>query len=404
MEIKVSNAGQQIGGTNFFKTCFNVLNALTGIGILSMPYAIYQGGWLSIMLLIIFGMICCYTALLLERCMNAHQSIKSYADIGEVAFGYKGRAIIAIFIYIELFLVAVELLILEGDNLEKLFPNMGLTICGHRIDGKSCFVIITALAILPTTWLRNYGALAYISIGGVFTSIILIGCVVWVGEVDGVGFHERGHLIHWGGLSTSMSIFAFCYNAHALMPTILNSMSDRKQFPKVVFVCFVVSVVIYGTIAVLGYTMFGDHLKSQITLNLPTKTTSTKLAIYSTIINPFTKYAIIISPITIAIEEKWNLCKSRSISILVRTIIVASSVLVALYIPFFAYLMAFIGSFLSVAISLLFPCLCYLKINNATKSFGLELIIIMGILLVGILMGICGTYISVGKIINIMKH
>jgi hypothetical protein len=28
----------------------------------------------------------------------------------------------------------------------------------------------------------------------------------------------------------------------------------------------------------------------------------------------------------------------------------------------------------------------------------------MGILLVGILMGICGTYISVGKIINIMKH
>jgi vesicular inhibitory amino acid transporter len=66
--------------------------------------------------------------------------------------------------------------------------------------------------------------------------------------------------------------------------------------------------------------------------------------------------------------------------------------------------MAFIGSFLSVAISLLFPCLCYLKINNATKSFGLELIIIMGILLVGILMGICGTYISVEKIVNIMKH
>ncbi|PNX73439.1 vacuolar amino acid transporter 1-like protein, partial [Trifolium pratense] len=201
--------------------------------------------------------------------MNAHPGIKSYADIGEVAFGYKGRAIIAIFIYIELFLVAVELLILEGDNLEKLFPNMRFTIFGFRIGGKSCFVILTALAILPTTWLRNYGALAYISIGGVFTSIILIGCVVWVGEVDGVGFHERGHLIHWDGLSTSMSIFAFCYNAHALMPTILNSMSDRKQFPKVVLICFVVSVVIYGTIAVLGYTMFGDHLNNVIVVSLP---------------------------------------------------------------------------------------------------------------------------------------
>jgi vesicular inhibitory amino acid transporter len=165
--------------------------------------------------------------------MNLNPKIKSYADIGEVAFGHKGRAMIAIFIYLEAFLISVELLILEADNLEKLFPNMRLTIFGLEIEGKSCFVIITALAILPTTWLRNLGALAYISIGGVFTSIILIGCVVWVGEVDGVGFHERGHLIHWGGLSTSMSIFAFCFSAHSLMPTICNSMSDRKQFSKV---------------------------------------------------------------------------------------------------------------------------------------------------------------------------
>ncbi|CAJ2645366.1 unnamed protein product [Trifolium pratense] len=232
-QLHVSNAGKQSEGTDFFKTCFNVLNTLTGIGILSMPYAVSQGGWLSFMLLIIFGMISCYTALLLERCMNLNPKIKSYADIGDVAFGYKGRAMIAIFIYLEAFLISVELLILEADNLEKLFPNMRFTIFGLKIGGKSCFVIFTALAILPTTWLRNLGALAYISIGGVFTSIILIGCVVWVGEVDGVGFHERGDLIHWGGLSTSMGIFAFCYSAHSLMPTICNSMSDRKQFSKI---------------------------------------------------------------------------------------------------------------------------------------------------------------------------
>ncbi|KAL5061638.1 hypothetical protein RYX36_023375 [Vicia faba] len=403
-QLQVSNADQQSEGTNFFKTCFNVINTLTGIGILSMPYAVYQGGWFSFLLLIIFAMICCYTALLLDRCMNANARIKSYADLGEVAFGYKGRAILAIFIYIELFLVAVELLILEGDNLEKLYPNMRFTIFGLRIGGKTGFVILTAFAILPTTWLRNYGALAYVSVGGVFTCVVLIGCVVWVGEVDGVGFHERGVLLNLGGLSTSMSLFAFCYNAHALMPTIRNSMSDRKQFSKVLVVCFGASAMIYGTIAVLGYMMFGDSLKSQITLNLPTNTISTKIAIYSTMINPFTKYAIIISPITIAIEERWHICMSRPISIVVRTTIVASSVLVALYIPFFAYIMAFTGAFLSVAISLLFPCVCYLKINKAATRFGLEMMIIMGILIIGTLIGILGTYISVEKIVNQMKH
>ncbi|KAL5061639.1 hypothetical protein RYX36_023376 [Vicia faba] len=369
-----------------------------------MPYAVYQGGWFSFMLLIIFGVISCYTALLLEKCMNLNPKIKSYADIGEVAFGYKGRTMIAVFIYLEAFLICVELLILEADNLEKLFPNMRFTIFGVKIGGKSGFVFLTALAILPTTWLRNLGALAYISVGGVLTSVILIGCVMWVGEVDGVGFHERGDVIHWSGLSTSMSIFAFCYSAHSLMPTIRSSMTDTKQFSKVVLVCFVISTIIYGTIAILGYMMFGDNLKSQITLNLPKNTISTKIAIYSTVINPFTKYAIEISPITIAIEDKWNLCMRRPISIIVRTTIVASSVLVALYIPFFAYIMAFTGAFLSVAISLLFPCVCYLKMNKAGKKFELEMMIIMGILVVGTLIGIQGTYISVGQIVNQMKH
>ncbi|XP_058775198.1 amino acid transporter AVT1I-like [Vicia villosa] len=234
-QVHVSNANQQNGGTNFFKTCFNVLNTLIGIGILSTSYAVYQGGWLSFLLLIMFGMICCYTALLLDRCMNANPEIKSYADLGEVTFGYKGRAVIGIFIYLEAFLICVELLILEADNLEKLFPNMRFTVFGLRIGGKSGFVFLTALAILPTTWLRNLGALAYISVGGVLTSVILIACVMWVGEVDGVGFHERGHVIHWTGLSTSMSIFAFCFSAHSLMPTICTSMRDRKQFSKVMF-------------------------------------------------------------------------------------------------------------------------------------------------------------------------
>ncbi|PNY12681.1 vacuolar amino acid transporter 1-like protein [Trifolium pratense] len=329
-----SNSGQPKEGTSFFKACFNGINTLAGIGMLSMPYAVSEGGWLSFMMLFIFAMIC------------------------QVAFGYKGRAVIASFIYLELFLIAVELLILE------------------------------ALVVLPTTWLRSLGALAYISVGGIFASVILIGCVLWVGEVDGVGFHERGKLVNLEGLSTAMSLFAFCYCAHALLPTICNSMKDRKQFSKVLLVCFVASTIIYGTVAVLGYRMFGDHLKSQITLNLPTNTISTKIAIYTTVINPFTKYPIVITPITNAIEEKWHLCKSRPISILFRTTIVVSSVLVALFVPFFGYIMAFIGAFLSVAISLLFPCLCYLKIHKAARRFGLELIIIIGILIIGTLIGI----------------
>ena len=197
-----------------------------------MPYAVAQGGWLSLILLLLVAMLCWYTGLLLQRCMDRHPLIKSYPDIGEFAFGHKGRAVVAIFMYLELYLVAVEFLILEGDNLEKLFPHMNFKIAGLRIGGKAGFVLCTALVILPTTWLRSLGVLAYISVGGVVASIILIGCVLWVGEGDGVGFHERGQLVNWGGLPSAVSLFAFCYCGHAVFPTLRNSMKDRSQFYK----------------------------------------------------------------------------------------------------------------------------------------------------------------------------
>ncbi|EOY01921.1 Amino acid transporter, putative [Theobroma cacao] len=141
---------QQGRGTSFLRTCFNGLNALSGVGILSIPYALAQGGWLRLLLLILVAVLCWYTGLL-RRCMDFNPLIKTYPDIGEHAFGYKGRAIVSLFIYPELYLVAVEFLMLEGDNLNKLFPNMGFKVAGVKIGGRQAFVLLTSHVVLPTT-------------------------------------------------------------------------------------------------------------------------------------------------------------------------------------------------------------------------------------------------------------
>jgi vesicular inhibitory amino acid transporter len=152
---------------------------------------------------------------------------------------------------------------------------------------------------------------------------------------------------------------------------------------------------------ILGYLMYGQNLKSQVTLNLPIRKISTKIAIYTTLINPLTKYAVIITPIATAIEDKFSFGKCGStVSILIRTALVISTVCVACTVPFFGYVMAFIGAFLSVTGSMLLPCLCYLKINKTARCFGLELIIIVGILVIGSFIGVLGTYISLKQIVN----
>ncbi|XP_056164654.1 amino acid transporter AVT1I-like isoform X2 [Syzygium oleosum] len=370
----------QAKGTTFLRTCFNGINTLSAI---------------------LFW----YTGLLLQRCMIANQLIKTYPDIGELAFGHKGRALISIFMYLELYLVAVEFLILEGDNLDKLFPNHGFKLGHLTIGGKQGFVLLATLVVLPTTWLRSLGALAYISAGGILASIILVLCVLWVGAIDGVGFDEEGTLLNWSGIPTAISLFAFCYGGHAVFPTLSNSMKDRSQFSKVLLVCFLTCTVTYGSMAVLGYTMYGEHLKSQVTLNLPVRKMSSKIAIYTTLINPLTKYALIINPIATALEETCPLRNSRPVSILLRTVIVVSTVIMALVIPFFGYVMAFIGSFLSVTMSVLLPCFCYLKINRGSKKkkSRIEVGVIVGIILVGFFIGVVGTYVSLKQIIDHLR-
>ncbi|KAJ7953817.1 putative Amino acid transporter [Quillaja saponaria] len=392
---------QRNKGTTFFRTCFNGLNVLSGVGILSMPYAVSQGGWLTLISLFVIAMLCWYTGLLLQRCMETHHEKKSYPGIAELAFGYKGNVVVSIFMYLELYLVAVEFLILEGDNLEKLFPKMGFRIGSLKMEGKNFFVLLTSLIVLPTTWLRSLGMLAYVSVGGVLASIFLVACVLWAGVVDGVGFYGKDQLLlNWEGFPTAISLFAFCYSGHTVFPTLSNSMKDRSQFSLVLLVCFVTSTITYGSMAILGYLMYGKYSKSQVTLNLPTRKISTKIAIFTTLINPLTKYAFIITPIANAMENTYPCLKRRTISILLRTVIMISTVSVALLLPFFGYIMTFIGAFLSVTLSMLFPCLCYLKINKAARRFGLELIVIVGVIVTGSFIGIMGTFTSVKQVVK----
>ncbi|KAL5742881.1 hypothetical protein ACOSP7_029613 [Xanthoceras sorbifolium] len=83
-------------GTGFLGVCFNATNAFLGIGLLTVPYALSFGGWLSLLLFLLITVIALYTSILPKRCMDTDPSIKSYLDIADRAFGAKGRIAVLI--------------------------------------------------------------------------------------------------------------------------------------------------------------------------------------------------------------------------------------------------------------------------------------------------------------------
>ncbi|ONI19246.1 hypothetical protein PRUPE_3G267100 [Prunus persica] len=400
-EVESNFHHESTATTSFLKTFFNGLNALSGVGILSVPYALSSGGWLSLILLFAIAASCFYTGLLIKRCMDMDSDIRTYPDIGERAFGNKGRIWLSVVMNIELYLVATGFLILEGDNLHNIFPGVELEVAGLRIGGKHCFIVVVALIILPTVWLDNLSLLSYVSASGVLASAIILGSILWIGSFDGIGFHQAGSPVNWNGIPTAVSLYAFCYCAHPVFPTLYTSMKNKHQFSNVLLLCFILCTVSYASMAVFGYLMFGSTVQSQITLNLPTRNISSKVAIFTTLVNPISKYALMVTPIVNAAKKKFpSHYSKRFIGLLASTTLVISTVIVALAIPFFAYLMSLVGAFLSVTGSIVFPCFCYLKLSGNYRRFGCEVLIIGCILLLSAAIIVFGTYTALVEIIG----
>lgn len=385
--------------SSFAQAVLNGINVLCGVGILSTPYAIKEGGWIALSILFIFAILSFYTGLLLRYCLDSQPGLETYPDIGQAAFGTPGRIAISIVLYVELYACCIEYIILESDNLSSLFPNAHLNLGGFELNAHVLFAILTTLAVLPTVWLRDLSVLSYISAGGVIASILVVFCLFWVGLVDGVGFESKGTPLNLATLPVAMGLYGYCYSGHAVFPNIYTSLEKPNQYPAILLTCFCICTLMYAGVAVMGYTMFGEATLSQFTLNMPHDLVASKIAVWTTVVNPFTKYALTISPVAMSLEELVPSDKSRLYSIFIRTGLVLSTLVVGLSLPFFGLMMSLIGSLFTMLVALILPCACYLSILKGRVT-RFQTILCIIIITVGVIASAFGTYSAVTKIVE----
>ncbi|KAK9126654.1 hypothetical protein Scep_015500 [Stephania cephalantha] len=375
----------------------NGVNALCGIGILSTPHAVKEGGWLGLSMLLLFAVLAWYTGILLRRCLDSDPGLETYPDIGQAAFGTTGRIIVAIALYAELYACCVEYIILEGDNLASLFPNAKLSLGGLVLNSHNLFALMTTIAVLPTVWLKDFRVLSYISAGGVVASILVVLCLFWAGIVDHVGFQSKGTALNLTTFPVAIGIYSYCFQGHAVFPNIYTSMAKPSEYPSVLITCFTIVTLFSAGAGAMGYAMFGESTQSQFTLNMPQNLVASKIAIWTTVVNPFTKYALTMAPVALSLEEL--IPSSHVYSILIRTALVISTLVVGLVIPFFGLVLALIGSLLTMLVSFILPCICFLSIARR-KISRLEGFFCIFIIIIGLICSAIGTYSALSKIIQ----
>ncbi|KAI5396925.1 amino acid transporter AVT1C [Lathyrus oleraceus] len=387
---------------SFGQAVLNGINALCGVGLLSVPYALEQGGWSALSILLIFSIFSFYTGLLLRYCLDSEPGLETYPDIGQAAFGTTGRVIISIILYMELYACCIEYIILESDNLSSLFPNAHLSLGGFELNAHILFAIATTLAILPTVWLRDLRILSYVSACGVIATIVVVLCLLWVGVVDDLPMHTKGTTTF--KLSTfpvAVGLYGYCFAGHAVFPNIYTAMANRNQFPAVLLICFAICTTMYFSVAIMGYSMFGETTLSQYTLNMPREFVATKIALWTTVVNPFTKYALSLTPVAMSVEELIppNNPHFQLYSILIRTALVISTLLVGLSVPFFGLVMSLIGSLLTMFVSLILPSACFLSIKRGRIKRA-QVALCVAVIIVGLVSSAFGSYSAISEILK----
>ncbi|KAH1228615.1 Amino acid transporter AVT1C [Glycine max] len=358
---KVSHEPHIPGQCTFGQAVLNGINALCGIGILSTPYAAKEGGW------IVFSF---YTGLLLRYCLDSAPGLETYPDIGQAAFGTTGRVIISA--------CCIEYIIVESDNLSTLFPNAHISLGGVELNAHILFAILTAVALLPTVWLRDLRILSYISACGVIATILVVLCLFWVGLFDNADIHTQGttKTFNLATFPVAIGLYGYCYAGHAVFPNIYTAMANRNQFPGVLLVCFAIC-----TMAIMGYTAFGKATLSQYTLNMPQHLVATKIAVWTTELIPANSPNFFIY------------------SKLIRTALVVSTLLVGLSVPFFGLVMSLTGSLLTMFVSLILPAACFLSIRGG-RITRFQVSICVTIIVVGIVSSCLGSYSALSEIIQ----
>lgn len=254
------------GTASLLKTFFLLFKALVGSGVLFLPGAFCHGGIVfSTIAMATFGFLTyiCYVVLITSKKILGKSS---YGELGFLTHGKPLKYSIMVSIIISQVGFVATYILFTAENMNSFMEGMFLL----RVR-KANIVIIQCILLIPLVLIRDLSKLGFTSI--ISSAFILVGlmiifyfCGVQLLD-DGLGPNIVPFNLKTWSMLVGVAVTAF--EGVGLILPIEASMANPEKFPLVLSLSMASITTLFVAVGVVGYSAYGENIKSIVILNLP---------------------------------------------------------------------------------------------------------------------------------------
>ncbi|CAK9249936.1 unnamed protein product, partial [Sphagnum jensenii] len=234
-----------------------------GMFVVSLPYAVANGGYWALTAMLLMAYVCCYTGKILIDCLYDEED-DEMVNLFENNYG-STFVNINLAQNIELLMTCILYLVLCGDLFVGSFPNSPLD--------HSSWTMISCMILIPCAFIRSltfvsrlsfYNAIVHL----VINVIIIFYCLTRFADWD---FSKVSLKINIWSFPISLGIVVFSYTSQIFLPTLEGSMYDKSKFNSMLNSTHLVAALFKAAFGYVGFLTWQEKTDEVITNNLDSK-------------------------------------------------------------------------------------------------------------------------------------
>ncbi|KAL3882288.1 hypothetical protein ACJMK2_028650 [Sinanodonta woodiana] len=358
---------EKVHGLTIWTCAVFIVGEIAGSGVLALPKAVDNTGWIGVVLVIGCCFLSAYTGDILGRAWGIvrerHERYRTghvrypYPAMGEITYGKFGRLLVSFSINFTLFGVACVFLLIASENIQSLLSDAGVNI-------SFCYwSIVIAGVLTPLTWLGTPSDFWFVAVGA--TCATAVACVILVANmIKDKPNHPTVEHSNPDFLSffTAFGVICFAFGGHPAFPTFQTDMRNQKHFGRAVLVGYLIVLAMYLPVSLGGYFVYGELVQDNV-LNVVSNGYLKYIVQILITVHLLLGFIIVINPFCQELEHLIKIPETFTYKrIISRTAMVICVLFVAETVPHFGAILSLVGGSTTTLLAYVCPSLFYLKL------------------------------------------